>query len=336
MTIANEITRINNAKAAIKQSIQNKGVTVSDTAKIDEYPALIDSISGGGGSVDAGYWPKFFELRTKNLTNLQYAFAYCLILEKDSDLKSLIENLDVSNVTDFKNAFYGFGGYNDKNQLQELNLTKWNVGNKGKDFKDIFSLCHAPNINISGWDFSKANSLYYFATNANYVTFNMSNCNTSTITNFSYFLYNSSALVTIDMTGCDTSKATNMNSMFSGCRKLASVLGELDASGLTNGLYPGSSTQPFYNCSELETVYIKNIYKDIAVTNASKYSLNLGSTKVKDECLIYIINELPDLAAKGLTATDKIILTLPTTNTLTAEQVQPAIDKGWNVANTTY
>ena len=84
-------------------------------------------------------------------------------------------------------------------------------------------------------------------------------------------------------------------------------------------------------------MYLKNIYKDITVTNASKYSINLGETVIKDECLIYIINELPDLINdKGLTATDKIVLTLPPINTLTAEQVQPAIDKGWQVANVNY
>ena len=73
------------------------------------------------------------------------------------------------------------------------------------------------------------------------------------------------------------------------------------------------------------------------MTNASNWSINLTDTKVKDECLIYIINELPDLINdKGLTTTSSIVLTLPPTNTLTQEQVQVAIDKGWSVANTNY
>ena len=44
MSIASEITRINDAKTSIKNSIINKGVTVLDTQKIDEYSTLIDSI----------------------------------------------------------------------------------------------------------------------------------------------------------------------------------------------------------------------------------------------------------------------------------------------------
>lgn len=49
MSIASEITRLNTAKADMKTSIENKGVTVSASAKIDTYAALIDSIPTGGG-----------------------------------------------------------------------------------------------------------------------------------------------------------------------------------------------------------------------------------------------------------------------------------------------
>lgn len=43
-TIAEEIQRLKEAKSSIKTSIENKGVTVSETATLDAYPALIDSI----------------------------------------------------------------------------------------------------------------------------------------------------------------------------------------------------------------------------------------------------------------------------------------------------
>ena len=49
MSIASEITRLQNAKAALKESIEAKGVTVEDSAKLDEYPELVDSIPQGGG-----------------------------------------------------------------------------------------------------------------------------------------------------------------------------------------------------------------------------------------------------------------------------------------------
>ena len=61
MTVSDQIRRIKNAKAAIKEAIQNKGVTVSDTAKLDEYPALIDSITvGEGGDSETHENPDFY------------------------------------------------------------------------------------------------------------------------------------------------------------------------------------------------------------------------------------------------------------------------------------
>ena len=44
MSIASEISRLNTAKADIKTAIQNKGVSVPSTTKIDGYPSLVNQI----------------------------------------------------------------------------------------------------------------------------------------------------------------------------------------------------------------------------------------------------------------------------------------------------
>lgn len=49
MSVASEITRLQNAKADLKTAIEGKGVTVSADAKLDAYPALVESIQQGGG-----------------------------------------------------------------------------------------------------------------------------------------------------------------------------------------------------------------------------------------------------------------------------------------------
>ena len=72
------------------------------------------------------------------------------------------------------------------------------------------------------------------------------------------------------------------------------------------------------------------------MNNNGKWSINLGETKVKDSCLLYIIDQLPNLYEKGITNNTNIVLTLPPTNTLTQEQVQVALDKGWQVANVNF
>ena len=56
MSIQTDLTRIKNAKAAIKAAIEGKGVTVPDATLLDGMAALIAGIeSGGGGGAGAAY-----------------------------------------------------------------------------------------------------------------------------------------------------------------------------------------------------------------------------------------------------------------------------------------
>lgn len=157
------------------------------------------------------------------------------------------------------------------------------------------------------------------------LNFNAANI-TSMINMFSY--YNGTEL---DLTGWDTSNVTSFNQTFGDCPNLTEIIGVLDFSSaeeIGRGTY-----NMFMRTYNIETVYIKNIYKNCTMTNSGKWSINLGDTKVKDECLLYIINELPDLYAKGLTNTSNITFTLPPTNTLTQEQIAVGIAKGWTFIN---
>ena len=155
------------------------------------------------------------------------------------------------------------------------------------------------------------------------------NFNESNITNMAYMFYYFKG-TEINLNDWNTSKVTNMYAAFCGCN-LKTIIGEIDCS-LIEGFYK-SYSNPFDVCNNLETLYLKNIYKNCTMTNNIEWSINLGSTKVKDECLLYIINELPDLYAKGLTNTDQITFTLPPTNTLTQEQIAVGIAKGWTFIN---
>ena len=55
MSIQTELTRITNAKAAIKTAIEVKGVTVPDGTLLDGMAALIESIEAGGGVENVAY-----------------------------------------------------------------------------------------------------------------------------------------------------------------------------------------------------------------------------------------------------------------------------------------
>ena len=54
MSIQTELTRITNAKAAIKTAIEGKGVTVPDATLLDGMASLIESIEAGGGNDPSG------------------------------------------------------------------------------------------------------------------------------------------------------------------------------------------------------------------------------------------------------------------------------------------
>ena len=51
MSIQTELTRITNAKAAVKAAIEGKGVTVPEGTKLDGLAALVESIEVGSGGV---------------------------------------------------------------------------------------------------------------------------------------------------------------------------------------------------------------------------------------------------------------------------------------------
>ena len=98
MSIQTELTRIINAKAAIKAAVEGKGVTVPAGTLLDSMASLIESIEAGGGinatagtinvSSDTedyilthglGEVPKFFAIGMKNQFSLLTGKNYLLI-----------------------------------------------------------------------------------------------------------------------------------------------------------------------------------------------------------------------------------------------------------------
>ena len=75
MSIQTELTRITNAKAAIKTAIESKGVTVPDGTLLDGIAALIESIEAGGGGGGGGIPSPFTKVTTGTVLypSLKYA-----------------------------------------------------------------------------------------------------------------------------------------------------------------------------------------------------------------------------------------------------------------------
>ena len=64
MSIQTELTRITNAKAAVKAAIEGKGVTVPDATLLDGMAALIEGIEAGG--IDLGQY--FTDIAVASIT----------------------------------------------------------------------------------------------------------------------------------------------------------------------------------------------------------------------------------------------------------------------------
>ena len=220
-------------------------------------------------------------------------------------------------------------GNEGSNSILFINGTKLSKSKLNYDsIANIYS--YDPGVQITSVRFNGGSSSISYINEI--IKLNFSAANITDADNMFAYCY----CTTLDLSDWDTSNVTNMDCIFTGCKSLQTIIGELDLSNIKTGGNDHFSTA-FLSCYNLESLYLKNIFKNSAMINAATWCINLGDTKVKDECLLYIIDQLPDLYNdKGLAATDKIILTLPPTNTLTAEQVQVARDKGWSVANTTY
>ena len=253
MSIASEITRLNNAKAAIKQSLANKGVEVSDSALLDEYPALIDSIEVGSEEGDP-FYEDLYNLRTSNGTNMTGLFAYCTASELD--LRSLdtskvtnmqymfsncsssvnIQGWDTSKVTNMNNMFDYFSGSIDISQLNTSNVT--NVGY-------MFNYANTDKIILTELSFPKCTKLDHMFSYAKGTTLDLSSWDISNITNIGSIFYQAE-YKKIDLTGWKTTNVTDMNNTF---YKYNNPLEELiipdwDMANSSNNIFSNSSYIP--------------------------------------------------------------------------------------------
>lgn len=350
-TTADKLNKLLETKANIKQAIIDKGVGISDDTKFADYPSKIADIASGDDPVGP-----FYRQLTNNGTTYNYLFSNKTISDP-----SFIESLDTSNVTDMRYAFHYF-------TTSSLDLSGWDVSNVTK-MNYMFNYANLSNLalDLSNWDISKVTSMSNMFADAKMVGINIFNTIPSAVTSLEYFfdsftgeyIYgikdwdvsnvkafgclfcDCSKLKEIDISGWDTSNGTSFQSsiypIIYGCSNLERVIGVIDMSNNKTSLQYSATYALTKGCKKLKELRLVNIYKNTPVKNEAGYSLYLQDTQIEDQYLIEIIENLPDLINdKGLTDTSKLIIMLPPTNTLTEEQVQIAIDKGWTVANTTY
>lgn len=103
MSVASEITRLQNAKADIKTAIEAKGVTIPSNATLDEFDSYIEDIPSGGGtpetleelnSIINSYFQKYVDLSKDYET---YTTDNITLYTPDADYENYVISKDNSN-----------------------------------------------------------------------------------------------------------------------------------------------------------------------------------------------------------------------------------------------
>ena len=254
-------------------------------------------------------------------------------LNAKNDSEHQITNELISDYGNFVDSITGGVDINDY-----FDLTKKTIGTFNTYIKQI------PMIDTS--DYTSMNSIFI-----DYSLTTIPQLNTSNVTDMSYMFNSCQSLMTIPQ--LDTSKVTNMNSMFYSCRSLMTIP-QLDTSKVTN------MNRMFYSCYSLTTIpqldasKVTNIerifyncylltnlggftnlgqaYSTTQSANYGGYTLTLSSsTKITHDSLMNVINNLYDIAAKGV-KTQQLVIGSTNLAKLTAEEIQIATDKGFSVS----
>lgn len=117
MAISDEITRLTNAKAAIKTAIEGKGVTVPSSTLLDGYAVLITSIPSGGSTNEISYpaWVKDGDthlwIDIRNTYQLAQQLRIRMIGTIDWGDGTTVDSVSVTTYTTFSHTYAAPGKY---------------------------------------------------------------------------------------------------------------------------------------------------------------------------------------------------------------------------------
>ena len=119
----------------------------------------------------------------------------------------------------------------------------------------MFSGCFfLTSLDVSNWDTSNVTNMsYMFYQCYSLTSLDVSNWNTSNVTSMGDMFENCQSLISLDVSNFDTSNVTSMNSMFAICIRLTTVIGTIDMSKVSGYSY----TDMLYRTRKLQSINIK-------------------------------------------------------------------------------
>ena len=349
-----ELAKLKETKASIAQSITAKGGTLSNPSDFSSYSVAIDNLPSSGGGSDfsvIGYdsvpepfnsgiehakqikdnWDSsitscsnkyandtqlyFFPVvNTANVTNMSYMFQNTNLL--------VVPDLNTSKCTDLYGTFSGCGN------LLYADLSSWTLS-KVKYASDMFESCERVSTIIlpKGLRPTYADEMFYNCKALTQV--NIKDIDFSQCTNMSSVFYNCYGLTVIPR--LDTGRCTNLYGIFQNTDNLVRVEG-IDMKSVSGnqslfGLL-------FSDNKKLRYLLIKNFgnsnmstsYKDFA--KLSQWGTNdATNTDAKQSVIDTFITYSINRSSKPMTVT----LHSNTYNVLTADEIQQAANKGYNL-----
>jgi surface protein len=299
MSIENEILRLQNAKAALKSSINAKGGTI-DGELLDAYPAFVDAIQTGGASTwqPNPAWPDLKTIIDNDTENyigkvaVLYTddideFSFDLSAMKAQAVKTSDGQMYTTNAAhtwdkqqDINETRWVIWYYSDAASLDivdnsqlSLGLAKWVViGSNGTQFNWRFigtfsGFVRLESIETYGsgtWDISGKTSMYNMFSYC-YSLQTIPLLDTSQVTNMQGMFSYCYSLQTIPL--LDTSRVASMQGMFSYCNALRTIP-LLDTSQVTNMISMFSSCGSLQTIPQLDTSRVASMQNMFSYCNA--------------------------------------------------------------------
>ena len=149
-------------------------------------------------------------------------------------------------------------------------------------FSDMRSLT---SLDLSNFDTSKVTNMdYMFAYLYSLTSLNLSNFDTSKVANMSSMFYNSFGFTSLNLSNFDTSNVTNMNNMFSNMRSLTSLdLSSFNTTNVTDmsSMFSGMAALTSLNISSFNTENVTDM-NGMFANMSSIESLDLSSFNTKN------------------------------------------------------
>lgn len=296
MSVASEITRLQNAKEDIKSAIEAKGVEIPSNATLDTFDSYIEDIPSGGTdtrwqeigyteepeSIQDGinYAKEIMQNWDASITDRSNAF------KNDYQLK-YFPSVDTSNIT---SASYMFGNCY---KLESIDFDTSSLYNANNMFRYCYSLCK-----INNFDFSPIfNAQYMFYQCTGLIEVGDLNFANADLRNLFQGCVSLKKIKSINI----TRNGNNNTEIFSGCTNLETI-GAINTT-LTNFDHT-TYIRLFENCPNLSNATLKvilNFLKQLTSQSSSRKTLlTFGLSQTQAE-LCTTFDEWEDLEEAGWT-----------------------------------